>query len=136
MHAVADLPQTIPDARLARPSQTFSCRMRSGSCLKDKAMIRKSLLAAVTLCGLALSASQPACAGTRIVSYTDLDLSTQEGQAKLDARIRAAAKQVCNLHHRDLSAADAEAGRACFARAMADARRDRANIKPTALVTR
>ncbi len=98
-------------------------------------MIRNSLIAA-SLLGLALSASQPAFAGTRIVSYSDLDLTTQAGHAKLDARLKRAAKQVCGLGRKDTSAADAEAGRQCFAKAMADARRAKSNIKPTALATR
>lgn len=109
--------------------------MCSGPCLKDDAMIRNSMIAA-SLLGLALSASQPAFAGTRTVHYADLDLATQAGQAKLDARLKTAAKAVCDLNRKDTSAAEAEAGRACFAKALADARRAKSNIKPTALATR
>lgn len=135
MHAVAHQPQSPPDARLVRSSQTLSCRMCSGPCLKDDAMIRNSMIAA-SLLGLALSASQPAFAGTRTVHYADLDLTTQAGQAKLDARLKTAAKAVCDLNRKDVSAAEAEAGRECFAKALADARRAKSNIKPTALATR
>ncbi|WP_292937129.1 MULTISPECIES: UrcA family protein [unclassified Novosphingobium] len=98
-------------------------------------MIRNSMIAA-SLLGLALSASQPAFAGTRTVHYADLDLTTQAGQSKLDARLKTAAKAVCDLNRKDASAAEAEAGRECFAKALADARRAKSNIKPTALATR
>jgi UrcA family protein len=103
--------------------------------LKDDAMIRNSLIAAGLL-GLALSASQPAFASARNVSYVDLDLTTEAGNAKLDARLKDAAKNVCGLHRRDATAADVAAGRQCFAKAYADARRAKANIQLTALAAR
>jgi len=109
--------------------------MCSGPCLKDDAMIRNSLIAA-GLFGLALSASQPAFAGTRSVGYTDLDLTTEAGHAKLDARLKVAAKEVCGMTRKDASAAEMDAGRQCFAKSFADARRAKADIKPTALAAR
>ena len=98
-------------------------------------MIRKSLIAA-SLLGLALSASQPAFAATRSVNYTDLDLTTEAGQAKLDARLKTAAKAVCDLNRKDASAAEVEAGRQCFAKTFADARRAKSDIRQTALAAR
>ncbi len=98
-------------------------------------MIRKSMIAA-GLFGLALSASQPAFAGTRMVGYADLDLTSEAGNATLDARLKSAAKAVCDLNRKDASAADVESGRQCFAKAYADARRAKSNIKQTALAAR
>lgn len=98
-------------------------------------MIRNSLIAA-GLFGLALSASQPAFAETRSVGYTDLDLTTEAGHAKLDARLKLAAKEVCGITRKDTTAAEMEAGRQCFAKSLANARRAKADIKPTALAAR
>ncbi|MDT0506621.1 UrcA family protein [Novosphingobium sp. MMS21-SN21R] len=98
-------------------------------------MISKSMIAA-GLFGLALSASQPAFAATRSVAYADLDLTTDAGHAQLDARLKDAAKDVCGLTRKDASAADVEAGRQCFAKAYADARRAKGEIRPTALAAR
>ena len=98
-------------------------------------MIRNSLIAAGLL-GLALSASQPAFASARSVGYSDLDLSTQAGRAKLDARLKAAAKDVCGMTRKDASAAEMDAARQCFAKSFADARRAKRYIKPTALAAR
>lgn len=42
-----------------------------------------------------LLAAQPALAGSVAVTYKDLDLSTEEGQKKLDERITKAAEDVC-----------------------------------------
>ncbi len=91
-------------------------------------MISKSMITA-GLFGLALSASQPAFAATRSVAYADLDLTTDAGHAQLDARLKDAAKDVCGLTRKD-------AGRQCFAKAYADARRAKADIRPTALAAR
>lgn len=98
-------------------------------------MIRQSLIAA-GLFGLALSATQPAFAGTRSVGYADLDLTTAAGNAKLDARLKAAAKTVCDLNRKDASAAEYEIGRRCFIEAYANARRAKSTIQPTTLAAR
>lgn len=92
-------------------------------------MLNKTLFA-VGLFGLALSASQPAFAGTREVGYGDLDLSTKEGQAKLDSRLRAAAKQVCDLRSPNLQRTEFASARTCYAKALADARRAKDNLRP------
>ncbi len=98
-------------------------------------MIRKTLIAA-GIVGLALSASQPAFAGTRSVGYADLDLSSDVGQAKLDARLKDAAKDVCGMKRKDASAAEMEMGRQCFVKSYADARRAKADVRPTALAAK
>lgn len=98
-------------------------------------MFKKTLFAA-GLVGLALSAAQPASAETRKVDYSDLDLSTTHGQARLNARLRDAAKDVCGLKRKDNTAAQDEAGRQCFAKSYADARRAKADIRPTALAAK
>jgi len=55
---------------------------------------------------------------TRTVRYADLDLGTQAGLAALHNRIREAAEQVCGeTSSRQL--AEAQAARACVARAVA-----------------
>ena len=64
-------------------------------------MIRSRLFSAGLL-GLALAASQPASAGTRSVVYSDLDLTTKQGEAQLNARLRQAAKDICGLNKADL----------------------------------
>lgn len=98
-------------------------------------MIRNTLFAAGLL-GLALTASQPAFAGTRSVGYADLDLSSDTGQAKLNARLKDAAKDVCGMKSKDASAADMETARQCFAKSYADARRAKADIRPTAFAAK
>ena len=98
-------------------------------------MIRNTLIAA-SLFGLAVSASQPAFASTRSVGYADPDLSTPAGRAKLDARLKSAAKEVCGMTRKDASAAEMDAARQCFAKSFADARRAKRDIKPTALAAR
>ncbi|MBB3859745.1 UrcA family protein [Novosphingobium hassiacum] len=98
-------------------------------------MIRTSVIAA-SLVGLALSASQPAFAETRSVGYADLDLSTASGKAQLDARLKGAAKDVCGMTRKDASSAELELARQCFAKSYADARRAKADIRPTAFAAK
>lgn len=103
--------------------------------IQEDAMSHKSMIAA-GLFGLAVSITQPAFAGTRSVGYADLDLTTEAGHATLDARLKNAAREVCGLTRKDASAAEVEAGRQCFAKAFADARKAKNEIRPTALAAR
>ena len=61
----------------------------------------KTLAIATAAIGLAVS-STPAIAGdgsqSMAVKYSDLNLSTADGQKQLDRRINAAAKKVCRVH--------------------------------------
>lgn len=98
-------------------------------------MIRKTLIAA-GLVGLTLSASQPAFAATRSVGYADLDLASDAGQAQLNARLKDAAKDVCGMKRKDASSAEIEMARQCFAKSYADARRAKADIRPTAFAAK
>lgn len=98
-------------------------------------MLNKTLIAA-GLAGLALSASQPAFAGTRVVGYADLDLSTKEGQAQLDARLRTAARQVCDLDRTDLAQIEYEWARQCFTKSLANARRAKDDLRPRTVMAR
>lgn len=98
-------------------------------------MLNKTLFAAGLL-GLALSASQPAFAGTRLVGYADLDLTTKEGQSQLDSRLRKAAKEVCGLSKPDLARSEWESARQCFVKSFADARKAKAEVRNTALAAR
>lgn len=43
-------------------------------------------------------AAQPAFAEAAVVSYKDLDLTTEQGQKELDHRIDNAAKEVCGMN--------------------------------------
>ena len=64
--------------------------------------------AAVIATGCLAAAAAPAAAATpansRTVSYADLNLGTAQGRAALDARIRAAARQVCEAQSADVGA--------------------------------
>ena len=77
----------------------------------------------------ALSIAQPATASTRTVSYADLDLSTAHGRVALDARVRSAARQVCEVGAANVSLAEQTADRACMARAVSSAQQQFASIQ-------
>jgi len=98
-------------------------------------MIRNSLIAA-SLFGLAFTASQPAFAETRLVGYADLDLTTQAGNAKLDERLKRAAKKVCGLDGRISPLREAAANQQCFAKAFAEARHAKSKVQQTSLAAR
>ncbi len=66
-------------------------------------------IAAVIATGCLAAAAAPAAAAeapvnSRAVSYGDLNLNTAKGRAALDARIRAAARQVCEAPGADIGA--------------------------------
>jgi UrcA family protein len=59
---------------------------------------------------------------SRTVSYADLNLASPSDQDKLHARMRMAAKSVCDLDNtRRLTASQQRAGRECFKAAMEEA---------------
>ncbi|MFN3469348.1 MAG: UrcA family protein [Novosphingobium sp.] len=95
-------------------------------------MFKQTIIAAA----LALAASQPAFAETRVVGYGDLDLSTSEGQARLDSRLRNAARDVCGFRALDIRSGDFEAARQCYVKAMADARKAKSRAVQLELATR
>lgn len=64
---------------------------------KKTAFFAAALIGPASLFGLAAT-STPAAAATTLVHYDDLDLSTQEGQDKLEARLVRAAKKVCGRY--------------------------------------
>lgn len=98
-------------------------------------MLAKTLFSAGLL-GLAVSVSQPALADTRLVTYSDLDLSTKEGTVQLDARLRKAAREVCGFKGQVLPLSELESARQCYNQSLADARKAKENIKqPTALAS-
>lgn len=51
--------------------------------------------AALVFTGLSFSVAAPANAKDAVVRYNDLDLTSAEGQKKLDSRLDAAARDVC-----------------------------------------
>lgn len=75
------------------------------------------------------AAAQNATASTRTVSYADLDLSTAQGRVALDARVRSAARQVCEIGAASVSLAEQTADRACMARAVSSAQQQFASIE-------
>jgi UrcA family protein len=57
-----------------------------------------AILAAAAALGVATVFAVPAAAGTSVgVKYSDLDLSTQAGQQKLERRIDSAAREACGM---------------------------------------
>jgi UrcA family protein len=98
-------------------------------------MFAKTLFSAGLL-GLALAASQPAQAAEKLVTFHDLDLSTKDGNKVLDARLRKAAKDVCELSRPDLSSSEWESARQCFAKSLADARKAKSSaVQATVLAS-
>lgn len=77
----------------------------------------------------ALALANPAHADTRTIRYADLDLSTAHGRAALDARVRNAARQVCEISTDTVPLAQRTAAAACYADAMASARHQFASIE-------
>ena len=75
------------------------------------------------------AAAQNSMASTRTVSYADLDLSTAYGRVALDARVRSAARQVCEVGDDTVSLADQAAARTCMARAVSSAQQQFASIE-------
>jgi UrcA family protein len=65
-------------------------------------------------------AADPATTESRIVRFTDLDLTTADGAAELDRRIAHAARTVCPVEGR--SVADHARADACRAKALGDAK--------------
>lgn len=92
----------------------------------------KNALIATGLAGLVFAA-QPAFAQSaanpdyvvthRMVHFADLDLSTPDGQAKLDARLRRAAAAVCESNAGPHPLAEAMESRRCYRNAVQSAQR-------------
>jgi len=110
-------------------------------------MFKNTLIIAGIAAGLALTV-QPAAAqsaaaqssGTeamqRLVRYSDLDLSSAQGQAKLDARLRSAASAVCAANYGPHPLSEAMEARRCYRNALNAAQRQVASIGNTRLVSR
>ena len=99
-----------------------------------------SMLAAVTACmafGLAAVAhsATPDDAPAIKVFYGDLNLASAQGVSTLQARVAAAARQVCGIDHADIRDLQAYAAqRSCEAQAIANAVRDVHSAKVAAAV--
>lgn len=92
-------------------------------------MNRKTILAA-GLIGLAF-ASQPAFAKSVTVSYRGLDLATTEGQQALDSRIRAAAREVCEISPvQRQTLEESISARSCYDAALSSARKAVVDVMP------
>lgn len=73
---------------------------------------------------------------TRSVSYTDLDLSSPEGQARLDARLRHAADAVCGIEGTRLPLAEEMQARRCAREAIGNARATYAAARTNRVLSR
>lgn len=91
-------------------------------------MNRKTILAA-GLIGLAF-ASQPAFAKSVEVSYRDLDLATTEGQQALDTRVRAAAREACEIGTERVTLEAWTSAKSCYDDALSSARKAVADVIP------
>jgi len=136
------------DAPLCRPQRQGKTYNPSARQPKDIAMLKMSLIAA-SLAGLALctqpAAARPATTAPasvdrlvlqRSVPYADLDLSTAEGQARLDARLRHAAAAVCEANSGPHPLTEVMAARRCYREALQSARRTMASLGATKVAAR
>ncbi|MXO91444.1 UrcA family protein [Pontixanthobacter aquaemixtae] len=89
--------------------------------------MRKSLITLAAISAACTAA--PAFADSISIQYRDLNLSTAEGQAKLEQRIDRAAKKVCKLgdHTMGTRISDPSA-KACYAKAKKQASRQMAAV--------
>jgi len=95
-------------------------------------MFTKTVIAATALSTMMLAA-QPALAHDTVsvsqqVRYADLDLSTPEGQARLDARLRHAASAVCDFTSGPRPLSEATEARRCYNDALKSARQSYAAL--------
>ncbi len=91
-------------------------------------MNRKSILAD-GLIGLAF-ASQPVFARSIEVPYHDLNLASPEGQQALDSRVRAAAREACEITAARVPLREMVTQRNCYDDALSSARKAVANVTP------
>lgn len=81
----------------------------------------------IALAALATPLATPALAGPSTtqstdVAFADLDLSTAEGQAKLESRIDAAARAICQVNRQQTGSRVRSAERKCYRKARASVR--------------
>lgn len=75
----------------------------------------KAGLAAALAAGALLATPAVAAQGETVsVSYSDLDLSTEEGQRTLERRLNNAAEEVCGIDHRAGFALPTSESRRCY----------------------
>lgn len=89
-------------------------------------MFRTALIAASA--ALVAAVAQPALAApvsaSRAVAYTDLNLDSEAGRSTLDARLRFAAKQVCEIGQGQTTLTETMAAQSCYKKALSSARSD------------
>ncbi len=98
-------------------------------------MLKTPLSAAAMAAALIAS---PALAGTpakdtgaqsMVIKYSDLNLATAEGQERLERRINAAARKVCNIdRQRTGTRIQSAKNKACYAKARKSARNQMASL--------
>lgn len=75
-------------------------------------------------------------AAQRLVHYADLDLATAKGQAVLAARLRHAARAVCDISYGAHPLNEAMEARRCYRSAMQSAQREVASLNNPRIVSR
>ena len=107
-------------------------------------MFTKTILSAWIAAGLMLSAQTAAAqtaeaqsapakaantlAAQRLVHYADLDLTSAKGQAALAARLRSAARAVCDTSYGAHSLNEVMGSRRCYRSALQSAQREAASL--------
>ena len=89
--------------------------------------------AAAQTAGFDAQAAQPA---QRLVHFSDLDLSSTQGQASLEARLRRAANAVCTANYGPHPLSEAMEARRCYRNALQSAHRQVASISSVKMVSR
>lgn len=101
----------------------------------------KTLIAAAAASTIAFAAAPAAFAEepvtmTRLVRYSDLDLASPEGQARLDARLRYAAARVCETSAGPHPLSEEISSRRCYTRALNGARQSFAAVMTSKSLSR
>lgn len=86
--------------------------------------------------GAANSGAANSVATRRLVHYADLDLATAKGQATLAARLRSAARAVCDISYGAHPLNEAMEARRCYRSALQSAQREVASLNNPRIVSR
>lgn len=101
--------------------------------------ITAGFAAGLVLCAqpaAAQAASQELDSSQRLVHYSDLDLSTAKGQARLENRLRSAASAVCETNYGPHPLNEAMEARRCYRSAIDAAHRELASNGAVKMVSR
>ncbi len=96
--------------------------------------VRRSMVGAIAIVAVAATPgfaapTRPGETRTSVeVSYADVNLASERGQAVLESRVRQAAQKVCGYAYGSRDLAEAAHGRACMKQALGDARMEMAAV--------